>query len=86
MVTVQLISLPLSFGLQNILKYLKTEAGERNCPTFLEGWKAFATMVRFSQADMLQRFKKGVAGVPPAKENVAKNVHGLKLMGHYQKG
>ncbi|XP_072111218.1 sentrin-specific protease 5 [Mobula birostris] len=28
---------------QNILKYLKTEAGERNCPTFLEGWKAFAT-------------------------------------------
>ncbi|XP_032887947.1 sentrin-specific protease 5 [Amblyraja radiata] len=29
---------------QNILKYLKTEAGERNCPTFLEGWKAFATM------------------------------------------
>ncbi|XP_007897195.2 sentrin-specific protease 5 [Callorhinchus milii] len=29
---------------QNILRYLKTEAGERNCPEFLEGWKAFATM------------------------------------------
>ncbi|XP_067897783.1 sentrin-specific protease 5-like [Heterodontus francisci] len=28
---------------QNILKYLKTEAGERNRPAFLEGWKAFAT-------------------------------------------
>ncbi|XP_069753340.1 sentrin-specific protease 5 isoform X2 [Narcine bancroftii] len=28
---------------QNILRYLKTEAGERNLPTFLEGWKAFAT-------------------------------------------
>ncbi|XP_078420236.1 uncharacterized protein LOC144693907 [Cetorhinus maximus] len=28
---------------QNILRYLKTEAGERNLPAFLEGWKAFAT-------------------------------------------
>ncbi|XP_067851236.1 sentrin-specific protease 5 isoform X2 [Heptranchias perlo] len=28
---------------QNILRYLKTEAGERNRPAFLEGWKAFAT-------------------------------------------
>uniref|UniRef100_UPI00398F0BCD sentrin-specific protease 5-like isoform X2 n=1 Tax=Pristiophorus japonicus TaxID=55135 RepID=UPI00398F0BCD len=47
---------------QNILRYLKTEAGERNRPAFLEGWKAFATTYckclalgrpfQFSQKDM----------------------------------